>query len=153
MSELVLGSSVPLFDRLGYVGSTASGPSALLSPEQLQLSIGREMANLLNTRSSCTADEFLLCDGTTLDYGVPDMGHLSPQSADDLMVLEVIVKRAIGLFEPRLRDVKVQANVSGMTSGRPNLAISGLVSIDMKLMQLNFELQLDTKMSPLGKVE
>jgi predicted component of type VI protein secretion system len=65
----------------------------------------------------------------------------------------VIVKRAIGLFEPRLRDVKVQANVSGMTSGRPNLAISGLVSIDMKLMQLNFELQLDTKMSPLGKAE
>jgi type VI secretion system lysozyme-like protein len=151
MAELVLGSPVPLFDRLGAQDTPASGVSALLSPEQLQWSIGRELANLLNTRSARSAAEFLICAGTTIDYGVPDFGHLSSQSPQDLEQLERIVKKAIGFFEPRLREVQVHAALATGAAGSPSLAISGLVTIGLKLRQLNFELQLDPSMAPRAK--
>jgi type VI secretion system lysozyme-like protein len=156
MAELVLGSPVPLFDRLGALdapanATSASASSALLSPEQLQWSIGRELAHLLNTRSARSAAEFMHCGGTSIDYGIPDFGHLSSQSRQDLDQLESLVKKAIGFFEPRLRNVQVQALVSAQAASSPLLAISGLVTIGLKLRQLNFELQLDPHMAPRGK--
>ena len=151
MAELVLGSPVPLFDRLGGLDALTGGVGALLSPEQLQWSIGRELASLLNTRSVHTVAEFMLCAGTTIDYGVPDFGHLSAHSQQDLEQLERIVKKAIGFFEPRLREVQVHAALAVGDAFSPSLAISGLVNIGMKLKQLNFELQLDPSMAPRGK--
>ena len=151
MAELVLGSAVPLFDRLGGQDAPSSAAGPLLSPEQLQWSIGRELAQLLNTRSARSASAFMQCAGTTLDYGVPDLGHLSSQSEQDLEYVEAIVKKAIGFFEPRLRKVQVHASLAERTAGSPRLAISGLVTIGMKLRQLNFELQLDPQMAPRGK--
>lgn len=151
MAELVLGTAVPLFDRLGAVESSAPGAGALQSPEQLQWSIARELAQLLNTRSVRSAAAFMQCAGTTLDYGVPDLGHLSSQSQQDLHQLEAIVKKAIGFFEPRLRNVQVHASLPEHRAGSPSLAISGLVTIAMKLRQLNFELQLDPQMTPRAR--
>lgn len=152
MTELVRGSLVPLFDRLSVAGAGLGTTQHLLSPEQLQNSIGRELARLLNTRSAINVADFSNCTATSIDYGLPDIGHLSPHSRSDLDLLEQTVKRAIEYFEPRLTNVRVQAVTGGVMNTRPVVAISGLVSIGMKLRQLNFELQLDASQTRQEKV-
>jgi len=141
MAELARGAPIPLFDRLQ--SQDGSGAALMLSPEQLQISIGRELARLLNSRSRLTLDAFALSAGTTLDYGVPDFSALSAQSAPDMERLRAAVAHAIALFEPRLHEVTVRA-ATAPAGKAPQLVISGMVRIAMKLRRVNFELQLDT---------
>lgn len=152
MAELVRGVSVPLFDRFSPIRFKNESASRLLTPEQLQESVATELARLMNTRSALTVAEFLQCAGTTLDYGLPDVGFLSPRSRSDLDVLESVVRRAIRCFEPRLQDVKVSAVSSPSLVGKPFVSISGLVSIGLKLRQLNFELHIDPSQKSHAKV-
>src|SRR4051794_23912788 len=101
MSELVRGSSVPLFDRLSSAGEVSVTSRQLFTPEQLEMSIGRELSRLMNTRSRLTISEFAENGGTTLDYGVPDISALSPKSDADLDLLQATVRQAVIFYEPR----------------------------------------------------
>ena len=139
MSEIVRGSFVPLFDRLASNGGPIGNADKLLSPEQLEASILRELSFLVNTRSRLTASEFATRDVTTLDYGVPDFSALSPKSESDLAQLQAGIERAVTQFEPRLRDVTVKAFPPASAGGPARVLISGLVSIGLKLRRLNFE--------------
>lgn len=145
MSELVRGSPMPLFDRLSSLQSAAGAHSQLISPEQLDRSIGRELLRLLNTRSSLTFSEFSGSTGTAIDYGIPDISALFPNSRPDLERLQNAVRQAIVHYEPRLKDVTVKAfpPISGSRSA--SLLIGGKVTVDMKFRQLNFQIQLDQR--------
>jgi len=144
MSELVRGSPVPLFDRLSSAQGSDGSRQQLLTPEQLEVSIGRELSRLMNTRSRLSPSEFAASTGTTLDYGIPDISALSPKSHPDLDLLQATVKQAIHHYEPRLNGVTVKAFPS-VHGGAATLMISGNVSVGLKLRQLNFELQLDQR--------
>lgn len=148
MAELIRGASIPLFDRLQGGGEVV--PGQVMSPAQLQTSIGRELARLLNTRSRLTLREFLDSEGTTLDYGMPDVAALSPRAQSDLDLLQAAIAKAIALFEPRLRNVVVKAALSPVPAAA-QVAIHGAVTIDMKLRPLSFELQLDPRHGGLAK--
>jgi type VI secretion system protein ImpF len=148
MAELIRGASVPLFDRL--LGGTAPPVGQVLTPAQLELSIGRELSRLMNTRSRLRLREFLEGTGTTLDYGIPDFSALSSRSQSDLDLLQSAITKAIKLFEPRLKNVIVKA-ASSPTDAETCVFISGAVTIDMKLRQLSFELQLDPRHGGLAK--
>jgi type VI secretion system protein ImpF len=152
MAELIRGLPVPLFDRLSPVVPAYGFSSRILTPQQLQESVARELARLLNTRSSRTVSEFMGCLGTTLDYGLPDVGHLSPHSRPDLDLLESVVRKAIGFFEPRLSSVSVHASFDPKLGGRPLILIGGIVTIGLKPRQLNFELQIDAPLKKNAKV-
>lgn len=143
MSELVRGSSVPLFDRLSSQQGSVSSRHQLLTPEALQASIARELSRLLNTRSRLKPSEFADSTGTTIDYGIPDFSALSAQSQVDLELLESSIRQAIVHYEPRLQDVSVKAFPSAAAGGAATLLIHGKVVINMKLRQLNFEISLD----------
>jgi type VI secretion system protein ImpF len=143
MSELVRGSSVPLFDRLSSAGDPVASRHQLFTPEQLEASIGRELSRLLNTRSRLSLNEFSAAGGTTLDYGIPDTSALSPKSQQDLERLQSAVSQAVIFYEPRLKDVTVKAFPSRRAGAAATLLIAGTVMIGLKLRQLNFELQLD----------
>lgn len=121
-----------------------------MSPAQLELSIARELARLLNTRSRLSLAAFETCTGTTLDYGVPDFAALSAQSPLDMDLLQQSVARAIGLYEPRLQQVVVKA-FTAAAGKAARLLISGSVTIGMQLRPLNFELQLDALQGGLAK--
>jgi len=144
MSELIRGALVPLFDRLSSADDSVK-TEQLLTPEQLQFSIARDLSRLLNTRSRLLAAEFVAQDGTTIDYGMPDISALSPKSDSDLATLQSLVAHAIHCFEPRLKQVVVKAFASVRYAGGVVLIISGVVSIGLLLRQLNFELQLDQR--------
>jgi len=153
MAELVRGAPVPLFDRLTVPPADGAQSGSLLTAEQLQMSIARELSRLLNTRSPVAMADFANCTGTTLDYGVPDVGFLSPQSRADLNVLESAIQQSIEFFEPRLSQVAVRAEMGAVSGAGPQIEIAGMVSIGMKLRQLNFELQLDAGQAGLARTQ
>ena len=145
MAELVRGASIPLFDRLSSVGSVTDNRHQLLTPEQLEASIGRELLKLLNPRSRLLPSEFSASTGTTIDYGIPDTSAISARSPVDLELLQSTIQQAICHYEPRLKDVLVKAFPASRPGGGALLLISGTLMIGLKLRQLNFELQLDSQ--------
>lgn len=151
MSELVRGSSVPLFDRLSSVEASDRNRHQLLTPEQLEASIGRELSRLMNTRSRLTPSEFAASTGTTIDYGIPDISAFSPKSHADLDLLQSTIRQAVNHYEPRLNDVTVKAFPAASSGAAATLLIGGTVSIGLKLRQLNFELQLDPRQGSRSK--
>lgn len=151
MSELIRGYSAPLFDRLSSAGGLVEAGNSLLTPTQLDASIGRELSHLLNTRSRLTASEFFLSTGSCIDYGVPDSSALSPNSSSDLELLQSTVKQAINYYEPRLNNVTVKAFSTSYPKTTTMLVISGTVTIGLKFRQLNFELQLDSQQGNRAK--
>ena len=140
MSELSRSASIPLFQRLcardGEIGDAAAFDAA-----GLQASIANEIASLLNTRCSLTMAEFLQCQGTVLDFGIPDFSSLSCRSTDDLATVSQAVQHAIELFEPRLSHAQVVAmqDESGHR-GQAKLQISGAVRLGMVLRRVDFDI-------------
>jgi len=140
MSELSRSASIPLFQRLcardGEIGDAAAFDAA-----GLQASIANEIASLLNTRSSLTLSEFLQCQGTVLEFGIPDFSSLSCRSTDDLATVSQAVQHAISLFEPRLSHTQVVAmqDDSGHR-GQAKLQISGAVLLGMVLRRVDFDI-------------
>src|SRR4051812_39205995 len=100
MSELIRGSSVPLFDRLAFSESAGGAGVTLLSPEDLEASIARELSRLFNTRSRVPASRMAESTGTSIDYGIPDISSLSPRRDDDRELMEKALAMAITFFEP-----------------------------------------------------
>jgi type VI secretion system protein ImpF len=144
MSKLVRGASVPLFDRLSSRHADSSESRQLLSPEELQASIGRELSRLLNTRSRLGPAEFIEESGTTIDYGIPDVSALASGSQSDLDMIGSAVAVAVRHYEPRLNEVKVKVLPAAERNGA-RLHIGGTVRIGLKPRQLSFELPLDPR--------
>jgi len=140
MSELSRSAAIPLLQRLcarnGEIGDAAAFDAA-----GLQASIANEIASLLNTRSSLTMAEFLKCQGTVLDFGIPDFSSLSCRSTEDLATVSQAVQHAIALFEPRLSHTQVVAlqDDSGRR-GQAKLQISGAVRLGMTLRRVDFDI-------------
>jgi type VI secretion system protein ImpF len=140
MSELSRSSSVPLFQRLcardGEPGDATSFDAA-----GLQASIANELSGLLNTRCGLTMAGFLECQGTVLDYGVPDFSALSCRSTYDLTLVSQAVQHAIELFEPRLSHTEVRATQSDANSpGQAQLHIMSAVRLGLTLRRFDFDL-------------
>jgi type VI secretion system protein ImpF len=148
MNELVRGAGLPLFDRLAQSATTDS--KLLASPQQLEISIGRELVRLFNTRSRIPLRSFDSAY-STLDYGIPDFTALSPRSTSDLHKLQMAIAHAIHCFEPRLKNVSVRAFAATKEKAAA-VVISGEVTIEMKLQPLSFELQLDARHGGLAKM-
>lgn len=142
MSDLIRGASAPLFDRLGAEAESTSA-SWLLLPEQLQESIGRELARLFNTRARLPPSEFMHGTGTVLDYGIPDFSALSTRHADDIVLLEAALTQAITFFEPRLQKASVKIFPIPHRASSAVAQIEGEVTIGLKAQRVTFELQID----------
>ena len=119
MSRFALVSQPPLFDRLCGTDS-ASPPRG----EALAASLERELGRLLQTRNGLTRAQFLACEGSVLQYGLPDLQGLSPQVEADLQQLGQVVGHTIALFEPRLKSVHVQARPDPDDTVRARLSVS-----------------------------
>jgi type VI secretion system protein ImpF len=140
MSELSRSAAIPLFQRL-CARNGETGDAAAFDAAGLQASIANEIASLLNTRSSLTMAEFLKCQGTVLDFGIPDFSSLSCRSTEDLTTVSQAVQHAIALFEPRLSHTQVVAlqDDSGHR-GQAKLQISGAVRLGMTLRRVDFDI-------------
>src|SRR5215212_5634854 len=106
----VEGGRALLFERLagGDPPAAREGarPFRVHETASLKESVRRELARLLNTRSSAGLDS-RGGEMSVLDYGVPDFSSLSALSGDDRVRLSAAVAQSIAAFEPRLRDVRI----------------------------------------------
>lgn len=135
MPAIVSGSPMPLFDRLA-----AGGEAQLSGTDALRDSIARDLMRLLNTRSRLTFDEFAACEGTVLDYGMPDFSAHSLHSGPDRDAMAAAVARAISLFEPRLSDVTVTFAFPAGHAQRATLTVAGQMRGGLGVAHVAFEL-------------
>jgi len=140
------GAPLPLFDRFGApLSDSGVQPGAV---EALQMSLRLDLTRLLNVRNHLTVDEFLRGAPTSLDYGLPDTLHLSAQSATDLQRWELVIARAVALYEPRLRQVAVKVAPHPTWPSMAWVAISATAILGRERIQVHFEAGLANRPTP-----
>jgi len=135
-------SLVPLFDRLNDMSATFTN-GRVLDAGSLQSLLQQDLVRLFNVRNGLTTEQFLGDASTSFHYGLPDMLVLFPQSATDLQRLELVLSRAIALYEPRLIQVRVQATPDPDKPTSARVTISALAALNRQLCQVHFDLVLD----------
>lgn len=143
MSELVRGSSVPLFDRLASSEGPGGAGAFLLLPEQLEASVARELSRLFNTRCRLAPSAISESTGTTIDYGIPDFSAMSPRNDEDRELIEKGLMQAIGFYEPRMSNVVVKLSELAGRSDGAVATISGDLTIGLKPQRVSFSLNLN----------
>ena len=114
--------------------------------EELKESVRRELARLLNTRSSVPSHLLLGAqERTVLDYGIPDFSSLSAQSGDDQNRLARIIAQAITAFEPRLRDVQVLVERVRANDRALLLRINAVLAVGLFAEPVSFPVLVRTK--------
>jgi type VI secretion system lysozyme-like protein len=104
------GARALLFERLvdaDHRSREEQEPARVLDPQELRVSVRRELERLLNTRCALTADALEERERTTLEYGLPDFGHLQTRDTGAQKRVAEEVRRAIAAYEPRLQQVTV----------------------------------------------
>jgi type VI secretion system protein ImpF len=124
----------PLFDRLTDLDPQSAvepRPLRTLDRRGLRESVRRELERLLNTRSSLSVDRLTQRDIlTVLEYGIPDLSAYSAGDPEDQKLLAAVVARAVGAFEPRLRQVQVVFERLDITGRQAEIRIEGRLGID-----------------------
>ncbi len=142
MSTFTWASHTPLFDRL-CAPALASASARLLWGAELKASLARDLERLLNTRNGLTIEEALAHEATALTYGLPDTLALGAQVDAGQQVLAEVVQRAIARFEPRLREVSVQAVPAQSCPDRVRLVITATAAVGRQMQRVDFEVMAD----------
>lgn len=136
-----------LFDRLSddapfTAHETEAGPD-------IHGSVIAELARLLNTRRH---REPYLRQTNVLDYGLPDWSSTSPHNAEEQARLIRIIQSAIQQYEPRLKNIRVEAVQDMPLQNTPlQKAIPGSIALRIQaelkhnnmLLSLRLSLQAD----------
>lgn len=139
MPELTNRSILPLLDRLAFeLPGEDSG--MLETMESLEDSIHRELHRLFNTRSHLQLSKYLQCDGTVLDYGVPDFSFMDGQSTIDLENLQAVLTLAIRRYEPRLLNAVVRVSPAKDRKQAAHVQISGSAYLGSEIQRIEFEM-------------
>ncbi len=137
MDKMPASSPLPLFDRLaGKLNASADG--WVLHEGGLQHSLREDLVRLFNARNGLTIEQFLGDCPTALHYGLPDTLGLSPQSATDLARWELVVARAIKLYEPRLTNVHVHITPDDSHHTAARIDIEAVVALGWHLCHVHF---------------
>lgn len=108
--------------------------------DRLQYSLRQDMIRLFNVRNGLTIEQFLSGSPTALHYGLPDTLGLSPQSAADIARWELVVARAIALYEPRLSQVHVHITHDSQRPAAARVNIDAAVALGLHLSRVYFHL-------------
>ncbi len=80
--------------------------------QELTASVAQDLQNLLNTHKVIGAeelpDDFPELRPSLVDYGIPDLTTISIYSDEQKQRFTEAVQRAIEVYEPRLKDVRVE---------------------------------------------
>lgn len=137
MAKLSPGGLPPLFDRL--VTPQEGGLARGMDVSGVRDSIQRSLQALVASRSPKSIERYLASPLTTLDWGVPDFGSLSPNTEADRRLMSKVIEKAIASYEPRLRDPHVKALApSGQSSVLVRFDIQAKLTLYPLLEQLSF---------------
>lgn len=150
------GVRAPLFDRLSLTPEvkTARAHKGFLDRIGQRESLQRELSRLLNTRSPTpTGRKSPPGERTVIDYGLPDYSAMYTRSTEDQKKLAELVRRTVEVYEPRLSQVKVEAEVLGNSEKAVMVKVSGALSTGSLMERVSFTLQVtgeDLQGSRLG---
>jgi len=150
------GVRAPLFDRLSLTPEvkTARANKGFLDRIGQRESLQRELSRLLNTRSPTPTGKKSPPGGrTVIDYGLPDYSAMYTRSTEDQKKLADLVRRTVEAYEPRLSQVKVEAEVLGDSEKAVMVRIAGELSNGSIMERVSFTLQVtgeDLRGSRLG---
>jgi type VI secretion system protein ImpF len=148
------GARAPLFDRLSETpeGGTRA-PAGVLDRAGQCESLQRELERLLNTRSPSPSGKLAPPERTVIDYGLPDYSAMYTRSREDQKELAGLVRETIEAFEPRLSQVKVEAEVLGDGEKAVLVKVTGAMAIGRITERVSFAVQVsgaDLRGSGLG---
>jgi type VI secretion system protein ImpF len=146
-----------ILDRLIDVPGTGheSAPGRSSSWPQIKAAVRRDLENLLNTKnfSSSLFPTDAEIQTSLLSYGLPDFTALNPQSSSVTNQVRQSIERAIGRFEPRLRNVTVRFDNSVKNERNLRFKISALLVVDPVAERVTFDTLLDVNRSQYSVVE
>lgn len=128
----------PLLDRF-VIGDDGNFPGAAVGAAAYLAAVERDVDALLNTRSPFGLDPGADEPGrrSVPGYGLPDFGHLSPDSPEDLWRLARMVAETLERFEPRLANIRAEPGERGSAEEGTLLvtadAAFGLGSLEFRL--------------------
>ena len=140
---VTVGARAPLFDRLAGREAVPYGdpPRSLriLDRAELSESLQRELQRLLNTRRPEFKSVALAgMEPTVIEYGLPDYSAMYTQNPEDKKKLVSLIQSTIESFEPRLRDLKVEATVLGNSEKALLVKVAGTVQIGRETERMSF---------------
>lgn len=141
MNAMPASSPMPLFDRL--CGKLLATDDETPESDSLQHSLRQDMVRLFNVRNGLTIEQFLSDSPTALHYGLPDTLGLSPQSEADLARWELVVTRAIKLYEPRLSQVHVHITQDARHPTAARIDIDAAVALGWHVCRVYFHVVLN----------
>ena len=149
------GVRAPLFDRLSETPESGStpAPAGVLDRARQCESLQRELGRLLNTRSPYPAGRPAPGERTVIEYGLPDYSAMYTRNSEDQIKLAALVRGTIEAFEPRLREVKVEAEILGNSERALLVKVSGTMAIGRISERVAFTIDVageDSKGSGLG---
>jgi type VI secretion system protein ImpF len=145
-SDLTVTQSV--FDRLidGEPKAPADAPvTRAQSVRQLKASVRRDLEWLLNSRRNPepATEEMPELVRSLFNYGLPDFAALSINSPRDRDYLVTELEHTVGLFEPRLKDIRVslvdEDNLGATGVRILHFQIEGMLQMDPAPEQVSFD--------------
>ena len=111
-------------------------------------SLRRDLANLLNTRWSCTAwpPDLSELGSSIVNYGIPDFTGVNMASPENQEQLLKIVEHAIKVFEPRLIRFSVGKDQPGLDR-KLHFKIEGVLRAEPYPEEVFFDASLKTQSS------
>lgn len=123
-------------DRLIDAGAGDADGPVVYTLEQMIDTVRADLEELLNTRQSRSLHEcpYPLVRESILAYGLPDLNSLPGASARDSDAISEHIARLVELFEPRLKNVRVQIDEEDETptddARKLKYQISGSLNVD-----------------------
>ncbi len=116
-----------------------------LSIGQAKTSVARDLENLLNTKRSVLVPP-IGCrevNSSLFVYGLQDFTSQNPKSPMVRQQLSQQIERVISRFEPRLKNVKVNLEMSSQSERNLRFRISALLVVDPVSEPVTFDTYLD----------
>ena len=140
----------PLFARLiddDPLKQTEDHVNNTMSIKELRESIRGEISMLLNTRQSRIPFSFNDDKEYKLKlsnaYGLPDFSHFGDDKDGSILRLASTMAHVIGKYEPRLKEVKVQALEYDDNQQSLHLEITGRIIVDKHVEQYTFPISIE----------
>jgi type VI secretion system protein ImpF len=108
-------------------------------------SVIRDMENLLNTRRKIfpVPEEFREVNNSLFVYGLPDFSSLNPRSPQVKQMLRRDVEKTVARFERRLKNIKVQLEMSDKMEQRIRFRITGILHMEPLIEPVTFDTYFD----------
>lgn len=134
MIEKNLNAQASILDRLlDYDPKVAAEPVRdRLSVRQIKEAVIRDLEYLLNTRRSILVPlpEYREVHNSLYMYGLQDFTMKNPGSPMVKQKLRQVIERTIARFEPRLKNVNVQIEVSGKNARDLRFRITAMLVLE-----------------------